>query len=84
MASHPGEDPQVLAYARAWAPFGGPPGTELFVLFGMAPQRFYDLVRRMILGSSSTGTRCELDRRLLILAAGYEHRGASRKLTRHR
>lgn len=77
----PTQELEMLAYARAWAPFGGPPAFDVFVLFGVSPRNFYDRVGQTILRTSSADTRSELDRRLLVLAAGHQHRGSVQRLS---
>ncbi|GAA4478683.1 hypothetical protein GCM10023094_22740 [Rhodococcus olei] len=39
------EDNELLAFAARWAPFGGPPDEEVFLEFGMTPERFRMRVR---------------------------------------
>ena len=31
---------EVVEFAEMWSPFGGPPADEIFVRFGMSPERF--------------------------------------------
>jgi len=38
----------LLDFARAWAPFGGPPEEETLVNFGMCPRRFTERLWQVI------------------------------------
>ncbi|MDH6280096.1 hypothetical protein [Prescottella agglutinans] len=42
------EDHELLAYATAWAPFGGPSAEDLLLRFGMSPSRFRTRVREIV------------------------------------
>ncbi|MDH6676869.1 hypothetical protein M2284_001067 [Rhodococcus sp. LBL1] len=42
------EDSELLAYANAWAPFGGPSAEDLLLRFGMSPSRFRTRVREIV------------------------------------
>ncbi|MDT2006399.1 hypothetical protein FXW78_20005 [Rhodococcus opacus] len=38
----------ILAFARSWAPYGGPPEEETFINFGMSTERFAERVRQIL------------------------------------
>ncbi len=42
------EDHQVLAFAVMWLPYGGPPGEETLVRFGLTRDRYLDRLRLTI------------------------------------
>ncbi|RYF58007.1 MAG: DUF3263 domain-containing protein [Comamonadaceae bacterium] len=44
------EDRIMLDFARRWTHYGGAPAGEIWVEFGMTPDRFYEHIQR-ILGS---------------------------------
>lgn len=33
-------DQELLSFARRWEPFGGPSNADIFIEFGMTPERF--------------------------------------------
>lgn len=39
---------EMLEFARIWAPYGGAQPADIFVLFGMSPTKFYDIIRRLL------------------------------------
>jgi hypothetical protein len=38
----------MLEFARIWAPYGGAQPGDIFVMFGMSPTKFYDIIRRLL------------------------------------
>lgn len=43
------EAEEIVRFAVIWAPFGGPPGMETFVQFGVTGREFVDKLRQSIL-----------------------------------
>ncbi|WP_063002636.1 hypothetical protein [Nocardia mikamii] len=39
---------QIVEFAEAWSPFGGPPDEELFVRFGMSRSRFAEVLAESV------------------------------------
>ncbi|MET7773641.1 hypothetical protein [Nocardia sp. NPDC005366] len=39
---------QIVEFAEAWSPFGGPPDEELFVRFGMSRARFAEVLAESV------------------------------------
>ncbi|WP_040841374.1 hypothetical protein [Nocardia brevicatena] len=39
---------QIVEFAEAWSPFGGPPDEELFVRFGMNRSRFAEVLAESV------------------------------------
>ncbi|PQP14500.1 hypothetical protein C5613_40860 [Rhodococcus opacus] len=50
------DDRAFIAFAQAWAPFGGVPVEDTFVQFGMTVRQFTMRVNRILLEAGSTLT----------------------------
>jgi hypothetical protein len=48
------DDRAFIAFAQAWAPFGGVPAEDTFVQFGMTVRQFTMRVNRILLDAGST------------------------------
>lgn len=44
----PAEITAIISFARAWAPYGGPPEDELFVQFGVTKARFVEMLGQVV------------------------------------
>jgi Protein of unknown function (DUF3263) len=42
------DDRHLLVFAIRWMPYGGGPADEIFIQFGMTPQRFYERLQEVI------------------------------------
>ncbi|MGW0042278.1 hypothetical protein [Rhodococcus sp. NPDC003348] len=42
------EDRHLVQFAVIWAPFGGAPPAEIFVTFGMSPDRYQRRLREIL------------------------------------
>ena len=42
------DDNAILDLALRWAPYGGVPGSEIWVAFGVSPERFYSTLAHIL------------------------------------
>lgn len=54
MTTTPNEDLVMLDLARRWMPYGAVPASEIWIQFGMGPDRYYAHIRRIL---SSIGAK---------------------------
>lgn len=58
------EDTRILENARIWDPFGGPRMGDVFVNFGMTPQRYFSRIEHILRNARRMGVSAN-DQRVL-------------------
>ncbi|MGW8816233.1 DUF3263 domain-containing protein [Gordonia terrae] len=48
MTTTPNDDRAMLDLARKWIPYDGVPASEIWIQFGMVPDRYYAQIKRIL------------------------------------